>query len=569
MQRSSNDSGDVFSIELQRDRLGEAAATIAGKIGDSLGVAPASDPALRSEAPRQYRHGLAQLHAQLFEPALHSLENACLLDPKNETYATAYLGGVARCLLERVGGNEDSTTAILSVEYLFYTHRLRSAISIAARHPPEVSAPLAKGRRVRSFLEVRNDKFDPEAVAQAAACRGELRGFFERFAASGQEGFELLGDWCPLYFDDPEAALVYLRRLIDSGRYPWTHLREHIFPHVAYWNQERAVRLWNEYLDEIQRRPGLDAQFSAVAARCFLQRAFSEPHSDTERGRGRPAAQKLFEWLSVSRDHRQWVLQHENWYIYLRLWMALRALPIDEQDRYFDSVMLEVLAGAKGSEHEAFYYLSTRARLLERRKDGDDAAQIRKFLHEALDVLGASNRALLQETLANLRVGSPALEAMLDPATPPQLPLPEVPGGVLLYDSGAEAHSLTRYDSFVSLVDGDVLWLARIEAKGIAVTRVQISQRKTETYTAPVENTADSAFEQLAICRSRTHLIVADRFRVLAIPVADEAPFLDLPHCQALGPKFGADETAGELQRELMEWKDSHFRRICAVVSAA
>ncbi len=504
----------------------------------------------------------------MFEPALRSLETACLLDPQNEKYARSFLGGVARCIEERVGGNIEDGRAVSAKDYLFYLDRLRAAMAVARGHAPSASEPLARGRRVCSFLAVQNEHLNDGERALVAACRPELREFFERFCADAKDekGKRLLGDYAPIFFEEPRAALEYFKRIAAAGGYPWSGLREHVYPRIGYWDRKLAWKLWSEFLDEVERDPSPEKQFSAIAARCFQDEVFPSAYSQGVRGKGRESAQRLFTWLAAREENLQWVLAHENWYIFLRIWHAMPSLPIGEQDRYFETVMLKVLAKDRGMEHNAFYYLQVRLGDSARgRQAKEDGTQIRKMLDAALATIKAGNPKLHDEVLAKL-----ATEDWYATLTRRRIksgtPEPDIPGGVLLYDSSRIKPATDTYDSMNGLADGGVLWIAHSKSKAIIVTRIEMKQNTSETCEFAVESSLQEAFEHLVLARSPQHLFVADKYRVLAIRVAEKAPYLNAGAVEIIGPKFGADETAGTFDREVRAFRDPHFRRITAVV---
>ena len=569
IQSTRGAAGSVFTANVGRATLARDADAIGTKVATALGLAaPAGGVNLAVEAQRHYLSGLALLHAQLFEPALRSLETACLLDRENEKYARAFFDGVALCIRERVGGNIQSASAVPAAEYAFYVDRLRAATVVARNHAPSAAALLADGRRVCSFLAVQNARLDSDDRALVAACRQELREFFERFCADAKnaESKRLLGDYAPIFFEEPRAALEYFKRIVAAGGYPWSGLREHVFPRIDYWDKELAWKLWSGFLDEVERDPSPEKQFSAVAARCFYDEVFPSAYSQGVRGKGRASAQRLFAWLAAREENLQWVLAHENGYIFLRLWHAMHSLPIEEQDRYFETVMLKVLAKAQGSETKAFYYLQVRAAgRKDDRQPREDGPQLRKMTEAALATLQSANPKLHTEVLANLATQDWYAALMKSPLKS-ETPMPDVPGGVLLYDSARTEPPTRTFDSFNGLVEGDVLWLAHPKPKAIVVTRVEMSRRTSETFEFPVEASGQSAFEHLVLARSARFLFVADKYRVLAIPVAAKAPFLSVSSYETVGPKFGADETAGTLARDIGSGRDSGFRRITAVV---
>jgi hypothetical protein len=549
----------TFSVQVERAKLAAGAEAIAAQIATALGLnAPAPGIALAAEAQRHFFSGLAMLHAHLFEPALRSLETACLLDPQNEKSARGFIEGVALCLEERVGGSSVSGRAASATDYLFYIDRLRAALAVARLHDPAIFSKIAESWRIRRFLAAKNSRLDEDDRAQIAACRTELREVLERFSTNSTtpDGKRHFGDWAPLFFDEPRAALAYFKRIVAAGGYPWSGLREHVFPHIDSWDVALAWKLWSEFLDEVARDPSPEAQFSAVAARCFYSEAFPNAYSQVAvRGKGREAAQQLFAWLAARPENLDWVLAHENWYIFLRLWHAMHSLPLEEQDRYFDSVMLKVLAQARGSEDDAFYYLKVRSA----------APQSRKLLDAALATLATTNPKLHREWLAKLPA-SKALSPLLDGAKNSEAAMPEVPGGVLLYDSAGTEPATGSFDDFNALADGEVLWLAHRKSKAIVVTRLEWSRRASETFEFAVEGTGPT-FDHLVLARSSRHLFVADKYRVLAIPIAAKAPFLTASAVEIIGTKFGADETAGTHEREFGAGRES-FRRITAVVPA-
>jgi hypothetical protein len=561
----------AFGVQVERTKLAEGAETVAAKIAKVLGLtAPAAGTSLAAEAQRHFLIGLTMLHAQLFEPALRSLETACLLDPPNKKSARAFVDGVVLCLEEQVGRGSGSGRTMAAEDYLFYIDRLRAALAVARQHDPTISSKIAESWRIRRFLIAKNEQLDADDRAQLAACRTELREVIERFSTNttATDKKRQLGDWAPLFFDEPRAALAYFKSIVAAGGYPWSGLRDHVFPYIDYWDAALARKLWSEFLDEVARDPSLDAQFSAVAARCYFNEAFPNSYSGVAvRGKGREAAQQLFAWLAAQPENLEWVLAHENWYIFLRLWHALLSLPLDEQDRYFESVMLKVLAQARGSEHDAFNYLSARyIDGITNQHAPQDAPQIRRHLDQALATLAVTNPKLHREWLANLPANK-WLSTLMDNAKIPEPAMPEVPGGVLLYDSARTEPAIRTFDNFNGLADGDVLWLAHTKAKAIVVTRVEMTPRTSETFEFAVEGSGQSAFERVVLARSPRYLFVADKYRVLAIPVAEKAPFLSSSAFEIIGPRFGADETAGIFEREFSDGRES-FRRITAVIPA-
>lgn len=567
VQFARGSPGATFDATIDRTNLGEGAAAVAVKIAGLLGLKDgAPDTSLAAEARGHYVSGLALLHAQLFEPALRSLETACLLDPKEEKRARTFAGGAGRCIGERIGRSVQGGSSIPAAEYLFYIDRLRTAMELARRHGIATATPLAENGNAFRFLAVQNDSLTAEDREHVAACRRELRGFFEWFCggSESENHKRLLGDYAPLFFEEPRAALEYLRRILAAGGYPWSRLREHFFPRIDYWDKAVAGNLWSEFLEEIARDPSSEKQWAAVAERCFFSEAFPSAYSQGVRGKGQEAAQRLFAWLAARPENLDWVLSHEKWYIFLRLWHAMHSLPLEEQDRYFQSVMLKVLAKARGSEHDAFHYLSSRYHhSITNRHAPQDAPQIRKLLDAALATLAVSNPKLHREQREKLRADK-SLSKLLGDAPNSEILMPEVPGGIRLFDSAKPG--VGWFDAFNGLADGEVLWLAHTKPQALIVTRVEMRGRTSATIEFPVEASGQSAFEQLVLARSARFLFIADKYRVLAIPVAAKEPFLSASSYEIIGPKFGADETAGSHAREVTAGRDSRFRRITAVI---
>jgi len=553
----------TFSVKVDRTKIEDGAATIAAKVGEALALkSPAPDGSLDSEARQHYLSGLALLHAQSFEPALRELETACLLDRRSEKHARTFLEGVAWCILERVGGSVLRGRTVPAAEYAFLVDRLLAAMLVARNHVPPVSGALAEGRRVCSFLAVKNERLDDDERALVAACRLELREFFERYCADANtaKSTRRLGDYAPLFFEEPRAALEYLKRILAAGGYPWSSLREHVFPRIEYWDKELALKLWNELLDEVERDPSPEKQFSAIASRCFYDEVFPSAYSQGVRGKGRASAQRLFAWLAAREENLQWVLTHENWYIFLRIWNAMYSLPIEEQNRYFETVMLKVFEVAHGSEYLAFSYLRSRCG-----RDAQDHAQVRKLLDKTLACLAGTNPKLHRQQLEEIAADE-WLSKLMGNTAISGTPMPDIPGGVLLYNSHQTKLPKQSFDHFHGLQDGPVLWLANTNSKALVVTRVEMARRTSETHEFPVEASRQSAFEQLVLARSPRFLVVADQYRVLAIPVSEKPPCFNASDYQIIGPKFGADDTGGSFERMIRAGGESDYCRVTAVI---
>jgi hypothetical protein len=603
IQRPNGAPPAVFSTTVVRHRLSEAADAISAWIGRELGVRDQATAAgsTKAEASRQHRNGAALLQAHSFEPGLRYLETACLLEPANDEYARTYLGGVATCLqngggLDR-GPAAERTPAREAADYLFYIDRLRSAMALASGRPADQSAPLFNGENVFVFLG-RELPLDEDGRAQVAACREEFRAFLERFAEAGGRaqvrveefsGWELLGRYCPYCFADPREALAYIRKLVEAGHFSWSLIEmQHPFTVARHWDRAQAIPLWSAFLDEVLRKPAAEAQFGALMGRCWMRDSFGlfvsfyqeKPAQRAERAQ---AAEQLMAWLAESTDRVDLAADKKRWGVWEYLWRALDPLPLQDQDRYFERPMMRFLQRAQrlDSYYHAFNYLSRRcASNVDKGKAPGDAPQIRTNVERALAVLAASFPALRRDALGRLRT-DPSLSKLL---TPDQLAGPGLPGGVLLFDSSGEERSVDPAagrtlrnptwnpwlrGSFTGIAQGDILWLARLRETGIVVTRVVISKRTSETCEIPAPATGVTARLKLSMALSPTHLVLADRYRVFAIPLTNQPPYLDVARRQVAGPKFGKDDTGGSASAiGAGSVNGGHFRHITAAFPA-
>lgn len=587
IQRPNGAAPAVFSTTVVRHQLSAAADTISTWIGRELGVRAQATAAgsTKAEAAGQHRNGSALLQARSFEAGLRYLETACLLDPANDEYAKTYLGGVATCLqrgglLDR-GPAAERTAAREAADYLFYIDRLRSAMAVASGRPAGQSAPLFNGEHVFQFLG--RDlggtlRLDEDGQAQVAACREEFRAFLERFAEAGGRavvfsgefgGWDLLGRYCPYCFADPREALAYIRKLAVAGHFSWSLLETwHPFTSARHWDQAQALPLWSAFLDEVQRKPALEAQFAALMGRCWMRDSFgvylspNYPEKPAQRAERAQPAEQLMAWLAESTDRVDLAADPKRWGGWEYLWRALDPLPLKDQDRYFERPMMRFLERAQrlDSYYHAFTYLSRRcARNVEKGAAPGDGPQIRTNVDRALAVLATSFPNLHRDALGRLRT-DPSLSKLL---TPDKLAGPGIPGGVLLFDSSGEERPVDALagrslsnptwnawlrGSFTGITEGDILWLARLRETAVVVTRVVISKRTSETYVIPAAATGVTARLKISMALSPTHLVLADRYRVFAIPRANRAPFLDVARCQVAGPKFGKDDTGGSTQ---------------------
>lgn len=603
IQRASGAPPAVFSTTVVRHRLSEAADAISARIGRELGVRDQATAAgtTKAEASRQHRNGAALLQAYSFEPGLRYLETACLLEPATDEYVQTYLGGVATCLqrggqLDR-GPAAERTPARVAADYLFYIDRLRSAMAVASGRPAGQSAPLFNGEQVFQFL---GREFGPQLPldedgrAQVAACREEFRAFLERFAESGGRaqvgigelsGWELLGRYCPYCFADPREALAYIRKLAEAGHFPWSLIEmQHPFTFARHWDQAQAIPLWSAFLDEVLRKPAVEAQFGALMGRCWMRGSFGSyvsglyPEKPAQRAERAQAAEQLMAWLAESTDHVDLAANQKRWGVWVFLWRALEPLPLQEQDRYFERPMMRFLQRAQrlDSYYDAFTYLSRRcASNVDQGKVPGDAPQIRTNVQRALAVLAASFPELRRDALGRLRT-DPSLSKLL---TPDELGGPGIPGGVLLFDSSGEERSTAApgnstwnvwlRGSFTGITQGDILWLARLRETAIVVTRVVISKRTSDTFVIPAPATGVTARLKLSMAVSPTHLVIADRYRVFAIPLTNQPPYLDVAKCQVAGPKFGKDNTGGSTSAiGAGSVNGGHFRHITAAFPA-
>ncbi len=465
-------------------------------------------------------------------------------------------------------------------------------MAVAELHPAAQSATLFKGDHgVNPFMALGSDlKLDEEGQAQLAACRAELRAFLERYATTGD--WDPLGSWCPYFLTDPREALAYVRGLEKAGHFPWRLLQSHVFGFLGHWNQAEARQLWDAYLDEVQQLPALDAQFAARMARCWTRSCFDQDfylRTTRDKPEARAArvqaSDELMAWMAEREEHVDFAADKSNAGWFRNIWRALEPLPLGDQDRYFERPMMRFLQRAQylDSYSHAFTYLSRRcASSLEKGGAPDDAPQIRKDVDRALAVLAASFPELHRDALGRVR-NDPALAKVL---TPEQLAeaAPSLPGGVLLFDSAGEENPVKSYaglsdgdfrwntyfrGSFEGLTEGDILWLARLREKALVVTRVVISRRTSETYVIPAPATGVAGRLKLSMSLSPTHLIIADCYRVYAIPLAKDAPYLDVARCQVAGPKFGKDETGGSSEAVAAAYQTgTHFRRVTAAFPA-
>ncbi|HEV7405894.1 MAG TPA: CsgG/HfaB family protein [Chthoniobacteraceae bacterium] len=598
IQRPNGAAPAVFSTTVVRRRLSDAADSISAWIGRELGVRDQAVAAgsTQAEASRQHRNGAALLQARSFEPGLRYLETACLLDPANDDYAQTYLSGVLTCLqrggqLDR-GPAAERTAARQKEDYLFYLDRLRSAMAVAELHPATQSVTLFKGEHgEHPFILLGAElRLDEEGRAQLAACRRELRAFLERYATTGD--WDPLGSWCPYFQTDPREALAYMRGLEKAGHFPWRLVQTHMYGRLAHWDQALAKQLWEAYLDEVQQLPAVDAQFAARVARCFTRNCFEHefftrtypapPAVQAERAQ---ASDQLMAWLAEREENVDFAADKKNAGLFSSMWKALDPLPLADQDRYFERPMMRFLQRAQwlDSYSYAFTYLSKRCvRSLEKGEAPEDGPRIRKDVDRALAALAASSPNLHRDALGRVR-NDPALAKLLAPDQPAQAG-PSLPGGVLLFDSPGEENPVRARPgssesdllwqarmrgSYEGLVEGDILWLARLREKAVVVTRVVISRHTSETYVIPAPATGVAGRLKLSLSLSPTHLVIADCYRVYAIPRAKQAPYLDVAGCQVAGPKFGKDDTGGSTQVTGIGYQTgTHFRCVTAAFPA-
>ena len=288
-------------------------------------------------------------------------------------------------------------------------------------------------------------------------------------------------------------------------------------------------------------------------------------------------------WLAESTDRVDLAADPKRWGVWEYLWRALDPLPLKDQDRYFERPMMRFLQRAQrlDSYYNAFTYLSRRcASNVDKGQAPGDGPQIRANVDRALAVLATSLPNLHRDALGRLRT-DPSLSKLL---TPDKLAGPGIPGGVLLFDSSGEERSADAVagrslsdptwnawlrGSFTGITAGDILWLARLRETAIVVTRVVISKRTSQTYEIPAPATGVTARLKISMALSPTHLVLADRYRVFAIPLANQAPYLDVARCQVAGPKFGKDDTGGSTKAiGAGSVNGVHFRHITAAFPA-
>lgn len=190
---------------------------------------------------------------------------------------------------------------------------------------------------------------------------------------------------------------------------------------------------------------------------------------------------------------------------------------------------------------------------------------MRTLLEKTLACLAKTNPKLHREELAKL-ADDRWLSNLLGIKKNSETLMPDIPGGVLLYDSHQTKQPTQWFDNFHGLQDGGVLWLAHIKSKALVVTRIEISQRTSVTFEFPVEASGQSAFEHLVLARSPRFLVVADQYRVLAIPVSAQPPYLSTSNYEIIGPKFGADDTGGSFDRVINAGRGTNYCRVTAVV---
>lgn len=169
----------TFTVEVDRTKLDDGAATIAAKVGEALKLkSPAPDGSLAAETQEHFLSGLVLLHAQSFEPALRSLETACLLDRPNKKYARTFFEGVANLGGMNQGGpfanfavSSDFILVIKKGAPLLKLHRASGEWEAFDQFRHDWPAPVVAGREAFISLETEIARMNLETDAVTTLVR--------------------------------------------------------------------------------------------------------------------------------------------------------------------------------------------------------------------------------------------------------------------------------------------------------------------------------------------------------------------------------------------------------------
>jgi len=488
--------------------------------------------------------------------ALPFLELACLLCPEEAAWRTEFVHVSLKHLAKNACGNWNASSRFSEGQYMEYIHWLRQAVGLqmSVDRASSVRALLSQVRPFRFMTrDVRG--FQARNCHMISCLRAELRALLPLVAGGrgqdvGARDISWFASVAPVFFDAPQSAIASLRGLMACKSFPVASLRDNIYLRVNYWDRGEAQRLWFEMLSELGRSEDVEKQATYHIGRCFFHGAFDQyVYRSSDLPAARDAALGLFRWMDATPAAREWMTAKETWYVHLRLWFALRALPVEQQDDYYRRLLLPLVKRRPSEKSNAMSFANFRWFWnLRHKHKPDDAPAIRRHIRDLHEARKSTEGESFSEWLKPHLTRQWVVEVFADKRAGGEFAHPEIPNGRLLFDSGPALGGGPRqkrycFDGFGAHVDGQVLWAAWAGESEIGLVRVDLESKDVGHFLAPVGvRTSASIHHPFRVTRVRDSLYVAGTWRIYAIPLRDGLPVCDPGEVRTLGPKIGAHQ---------------------------
>jgi TolB-like protein len=255
----------------------------------------------------------------------------------------------------------------------------------------------------RDFQEYRTERLPPLSPDEYEAFIRRVIAYYHWYCgmAQGLPDAQHRTTWvdiCPVFYDQLEDVIAQLKQELAQGDFDRSVLAKHRYLTVAYWDRERAQRLWKEFLES--QLSGASVQNHYHILRALCARPGFAYYTNHESAR-ETAVNQLFAWLCTE-DHYLGYLNQTYFLERDEFWPLFETLTREHQDVYWKKLVMPRLGwdyhvtidsqGAKRvrvqtdftGQHEpqqTYFYLVRRCR------DEADADRMTLYAHQVRQVL--------------------------------------------------------------------------------------------------------------------------------------------------------------------------------------
>lgn len=520
-------------------------------VGGEMAVRPPDLADLSAEAAMHFANGLTYGSRGQIEPALQSLRVAQLLDPTNKDYAVVLARNVCVDIQHRDPGATARTLG-RSVEAMdLFQYRLGQKVF-----------PFPRGKEVRFSFDDPLVKFLAELPGNLPAEDHETLPLFHRrfreyaewVAGYPQGPFKPPYDkaWLrgltPFFFDQPDEAMAYFRKLIDPQAAPlsWQELLNGPFPAVRHWDRTRAVALWRNLMKESAGSGNEDAQYAAFI---FEWREW-RMKTGGDRGIGGAdnpdICRAFFKWVAEKSRRQKYVMLEYPFLV--DPWNGFACMDLEFQKRYFEPIMMpRAMIGEPSAVYVFVRVLRMPSLTAEEKKhftvllnaflrkvplNRDFVKIMEKGCPDLLPLVEPEIQALM----AKAKEPGAELPRQPGPETKPArsgpCDYPEVTGATLVFDyyrdvpESVRSRCPTTVQKQTLADDNNVWGVFTVSGKtnqGMVIVRIPAATQqpvKTVFLPAPVIETERGRSPALSVIRWKDNLCILERYNVCIVPLS-------------------------------------------------